>query len=108
ESAEALYDTAYLEQHAGHQRSFRRRQLSTQPMMPLGASVTKSTSSAPTISRFHAPRENITCTSCCTLPSRIAPISGPIQLIVPPIRGIAMLFTAYVRLKAELGSMKDR
>ena len=62
-------------------------------MMPFGASVTKSTSSTPTMSRFQAD-ETVTCTSCCTLPSSTAPMSGPIQLIMPPMSGMAMLFTA--------------
>src|SRR5438093_13419142 len=108
EAAEALRDAFDLEKRCGHHLPFRRRQASTQPMMPFGASVTKSTSSTPTMSRFHAPRENITCTSCWTLPSRIAPIRGPIQLIVPPISGIAILLTAYDRLNAELGSIYER
>src|SRR5439155_2229754 len=94
EAAEALRDAFDFEKGCGHHLPFPRRQASTQPMMPFGASVTKSTSSTPTMSRFHAPRENITCTSCCTLPSSTAPMSGPIQLIVPPISGMAMLFTA--------------
>src|SRR6266700_2833032 len=69
---------------------FVRRQASTQPMMPLGASVTNTTSSTPTISRFQA-EEIVTWTTCCTEPSRTAPITGPSQLIMPPIRGMAML-----------------
>src|SRR6266567_995370 len=107
EAAEPLGHTADLEQRLGHQRSLLRRQASTQPMMPFGASVTKSTSSTPTIRRFHA-EETVTCTSCCTVPSSTAPISGPIQLIMPPISGMAMLLTAYDRLNAELGSMYER
>jgi hypothetical protein len=62
-------------------------------MMPLGASVTNSTSSTPTINRFQAD-DTVTCTSCCTLPSSTAPMSGPTQLIVPPIKGMAILLTA--------------
>src|SRR5712691_9581971 len=103
EAPEALRDAANLEQRLGHQCPFRRRHASTHPMMPFGASVTKSTSSAPTMRRFQAD-ETVTCTSCCTVPRRTAPISGPIQLIMPPISGMAMLLTAYDRLNAELGS----
>src|SRR5882672_10454407 len=106
-TAKSLGHATHFEQRSGHQRSFRRRQASTQPMMPFGASVTKSTSSTPTIRRFQA-EDTVTCTSCCTVPSRIAPISGPIQLIMPPISGMAMLLTAYDRLNAELGSMYER
>src|SRR5882762_8087049 len=106
-TAKSLGHATYFEQRFAHRRSFRRRQASTQPMMPFGASVTKSTSSTPTIRRFQA-EDTVTCTSCCTVPSRIAPISAPIQLIMPPISGMAMLLTAYDRLNAELGSMYER
>src|SRR5207247_9047079 len=53
-AAEPLGHTAYFEQRFRHHRPFRRRQASTQPMMPFGASVTKSTSSPPTMSSSQA------------------------------------------------------
>src|SRR5258707_365642 len=106
-TAKSLGHATHFEQRSGHQRSFRRRQASTQPMMPFGASVTKSTSSTPTIRRFQA-EDTVTCTSCCTVPSRIAPISAPIQRIRPATGGMSMLLTAYDRLNAELGSMYER
>ena len=42
-----------------------------------------------------------TVTICCSVPRRIAPISGPSQVVVPPIIGIAIAFTAYSSAKAE-------
>ncbi len=45
----------------------------------------------------------ITVATCCRPPSNIAPTSGPIQLPVPPIIGIAMELTAYSRPKADDG-----
>ena len=38
--------------------------------------------------------EIVTVAICCSEPSRIAPISGPTQLVVPPISGIAIELTA--------------
>ena len=61
--------------------------------MPFGATMTKPTSSRPTISRLSAD-EIVTVATCCSVPSRIAPITGPTQLVVPPIIGIATLLTA--------------
>ena len=71
-------------------------------MMPFGATMTKPTSSSPTMRRFTA-EEMVTVAICCSEPSRIAPISGPTQLVVPPIIGMAMELTAYSRPKAEDG-----
>ena len=61
--------------------------------MPLGAMITKAISNRPTISRFNA-EEMVTVASCWIVPSRIAPITGPTQLVMPPINGIATLLTA--------------
>ena len=61
--------------------------------MPFGAMITKATSSTPTISRLTAD-EIVTRAICWIEPSRSAPISGPIQLLVPPIIGMAIEFTA--------------
>ena len=61
--------------------------------MPLGAMITKATSSTPTISRLTT-EEMVTVAICCRVPSRMAPISGPTQLVVPPIIGMAMELTA--------------
>ena len=55
--------------------------------------ITNATSSTPTISRLTAD-EMVTVMTCCSVPRRIAPISGPSQVVVPPIIGIAMEFTA--------------
>ena len=38
--------------------------------------------------------EMVTVAICCNDPNRTAPISGPTQLVVPPIIGIAIAFTA--------------
>ena len=46
----------------------------------------------------------VTVTNCCIVPSRSAPITGPIQVAIPPIIGIAMLLTAMKRLNADTGS----
>src|SRR5207249_2450286 len=43
EAAESLHYPRYFEQGFRHHRPLRRRQASTQPMMPLGARVTNST-----------------------------------------------------------------
>ena len=63
------------------------------PMIPLGAMMTQSTISRPTISRL-TEDEMVTVATCCSVPSRMAPISGPSQLVVPPIIGIAIELTA--------------
>ena len=60
----------------------------TSPTIPLGATMTKTINSSPTISRFSA-EEIVTVATCWIVPSRIAPITGPIQLVMPPISGIA-------------------
>ncbi len=56
--------------------------------MPSGAATTNTTSSTPTTSTFISD-EIVTVTTCCTVPSRIAPSTGPIQCAVPPMIGIA-------------------
>ena len=61
--------------------------------MPLGAMITKTISRTPTINRLSA-EEIVTVASCWIVPSNIAPITGPIQLVMPPITGIATLLTA--------------
>ena len=70
--------------------------------MPFGAMITKATSIRPTISRLTA-EEMVTVAYCCAEPSRMAPTSGPIQLVVPPIIGMAIELTAYSRPKADDG-----
>src|SRR5579862_8690204 len=77
----------------GHHASFRRRHDCTSPMRPRGAMMTKKISSSPTISRFSA-EEIVTVATCWMVPRRIAPITGPTQLVIPPITGIATLLTA--------------
>ena len=48
--------------------------------------------------------EIVTVAICWIEPSRRAPITGPYQVVVPPIIGIARALTAIVRLNAESGS----
>ena len=47
--------------------------------------------------------EMVTVAICCNDPSRIAPMSGPTQLVVPPIIGMAMELTAYSSPNADEG-----
>src|SRR5262245_58313810 len=82
-----------LEQWRRHGLALARRQSSTRPMMPFGAITTNPTSRTPTINKLTAD-EMVTVAICCSEPSRIAPISGPNQLVVPPIIGMAMELTA--------------
>ena len=70
--------------------------------MPFGAMMTNMISSMPTIRTF-TELEIVTVTYCCSEPSRTAPISGPTQLVVPPIIGMAMELTAYSSPKADDG-----
>src|ERR1044072_3669514 len=93
EAAETFAQTRDFEQCAGHYFSLLRIQPCTSPTMPFGAMMTKATSSSPTMSRLTAD-EMVTVAICCKDPSRIAPIRGPTQLVVPPIIGMAMEFTA--------------
>src|SRR5882757_1357398 len=103
EPAEALADLVDLEKRFGHR--FLAKSCVTRPTRPFGAMITNTTSSTPTISRFTAD-EIVTVATCCTIPSSSAPTSGPIQLPVPPIIGIAIELTAYCRSKAEEGWRK--
>src|SRR6202022_3736498 len=94
-AAEALAQPAALEDcswedRGGHQRSLGRRRLCTKPTMPLGAMTTKTISRTPTISRLSA-EGIVTVASCWIVPSNTAPITGPSQLVMPPIIGIATL-----------------
>src|SRR6516225_6729905 len=91
-AAKALAEPADLEQR-WHQRRRARRRARTSPTMPLGAMITKAISSRPTISKFSA-EEIVTVASCWIVPNRTAPITGPTQLVMPPISGIATLLTA--------------
>ena len=50
--------------------------------MPLGASVMKATIERPTSIRLKAD-EMVTMAVCCTMVSSTAPITGPIQVLVP-------------------------
>src|SRR4249920_115757 len=102
EAAEAFAQTRDFEQCAGHYFSLLRIQPCTSPTMPFGAMMTKATSSSPTMSRLTA-EEMVTVAICCKDPSRIAPIRGPTQLVVPPIIGIAMELTAYSSPNADDG-----
>src|SRR5262249_41501014 len=53
----------------------------TSPTIPFGAMMTKATRTQPTIRRLTAD-EIVTVASCCSEPSRMAPTSGPTQLVV--------------------------
>src|SRR5262249_10586834 len=103
EAAEALGKPPNLEQRCGH--GFLRAccQSKTRPMIPLGAMPTNTTSSTPTSRRLTAERM-VTVAICCMEPSRIAPMSGPAQLVVPPIIGMAIELTAYCRPNVPAGS----
>ena len=57
-------------------------------LIPFGATMTNPNSISPTISRLSAD-DIVTVATCCSVPSRIAPITGPSQLDVPPTSGIA-------------------
>src|SRR5262249_11055086 len=84
EPAEAFAQTRDLEQRTSHHFALPRVQPCTKPMIPFGAMMTKATSSRPTMSRLTA-EEIVTVAICCNDPSSTAPISGPTQLVVPPI-----------------------
>ena len=62
--------------------------LQIRPMMPSGAPTTNSTSMTPSTSTLTSD-EMVTVRSCCVVPSRMAPTTGPIQCAVPPISDIA-------------------
>jgi hypothetical protein len=70
-----------------------RKYFCTSPTMPPGATMTKPTSKSPTTSRPSS-EEIVTVAHCCRLATSTAPISGPIQVPVPPIIGMAMELTA--------------
>src|SRR5262245_16205457 len=89
EASEALAHGVDLEERRAH-RLLRRR---TRPRRPSGASTTKSTSTTPTIKRLSSD-EIVTVATCCAVPRRTAPITGPSHVVVPPIIGIASAFTA--------------
>ena len=55
--------------------------------------MTNATSRTPETSRLTA-EEIVTVTYCCSVPSSSEPISGPTQVVVPPIIGIAIELTA--------------
>src|SRR4029077_15737112 len=101
EPSETLADIADVKKRA-HLLLRARRRSCTRPTRPFGAITTKATSNRPTMSRFTA-EEMVTVAICCSEPSRIAPISGPTQLVVPPMIGMAMELTPYSRPKADAG-----
>src|SRR5262249_37060617 len=93
EPAEALAQVVDEKErrHGGH--FLRSNSGRTKPTRPFGAMITKPTSSRPTMSRLTA-EEIVTVTHCCKVPISTAPTSGPTQVVVPPITGMAMLLTA--------------
>src|SRR5262249_24603657 len=93
EPAEPFAEILDLEQGRAHRSLLARSRASTRPKRPFGAIITKATSTTPTMSRLTAD-EMVTVATCWMVPSRIAPISGPIQVVVPPTSGMAMLLTA--------------
>src|SRR6185312_8212837 len=102
EAAEAFADILHAEE-GRHLRLRACRRSCTSPTMPFGAMMTKAISSTPTSNTFTAD-EMVTVVTCCRVPSRIVPISGPTQLVVPPISGMAMELTAYSSPNAETGA----
>src|SRR5258708_5759966 len=86
---------AALSRSAASSRALPRRRLraAISPMMPLGATITNPINNNPTINRLSAD-EIVTVASCWIVPSRTAPMIGPIQLFMPPMTGIATLLTA--------------
>src|SRR2546426_2872466 len=88
EATEALRQSVDLEQRRGHGRRSRPRTRRARPTIPSGARTTKATSTTPTMNRFIS-EEIVTVASCCAVPSSTAPITGPTQLVVPPIIGMA-------------------
>src|SRR5580704_5369243 len=106
EAAEALAQIGDLEQGPAHGVSAglalaatraagatAGRNVRTSPTMPLGATMTKPTSSSPT-TRRPSSDEKVTLAHCCRLATTMAPTSGPIQVVVPPIIGMAIELTA--------------
>ena len=71
--------------------------------MPWGATMMNTTSSTPTI-RTLTSDEIVTVAISWIEPSRRAPTTGPYQVAVPPIIGMAIALTAITRLKADNGS----
>src|SRR5215467_3119515 len=102
EASEALADVADMQKWAHLPLLRARRRFCTSPTRPLGAITTNATSRRPTISRFTA-EEIVTVAICCSEPSRMAPIRGPTQLVVPPMIGMAIELTPYSSPKADAG-----
>src|SRR5208283_788654 len=100
EAVEPFGNAGRLEDIGGHRRP--RFQPRTMPTTPLGARVKKTTSKIPTMKRFAAD-EIVTVNICWAEPSKIAPMTGPHQVAVPPTKGMAMEFTAIARPKAVAG-----
>src|SRR5262249_6005840 len=87
ETAEALAQPLDVQQRGQGCR------LLNSPTMPCGARITKPTSRRPVISTLTAD-EMVTLIYCWSPPTSTAPTTGPIQLDVPPINGMAMALTA--------------
>jgi hypothetical protein len=71
--------------------------------MPCGATMMNATSSTPTI-RTLISDEIVTVATSWIDPSRRAPTTGPYQVALPLIIGMAIALTAITRLKADSGS----
>jgi hypothetical protein len=99
EAAEALDEPLHLEQRGAKLSA---SQAPYQAQDPSGARTTKATSTTPTMNRFISD-EIVTVASCWAVPSRTAPITGPTQLVVPPIIGMASAFTAVVEGEGGVG-----
>src|SRR5262249_24359031 len=102
EAAEPLAQTADLEKRARRHFFLPRVRSCTSPTISVGAMMTKMIRNRPT-TRTLTELEIGTVTYCCSEPSRIAPINGPAQLVVPPIIGMAIELTAYSSPNAEEG-----
>src|SRR6185312_9022331 len=93
EAAEMLAEATNLEQRFAHDDTRERRRGCHRPMRPWGATTTNSTSNTPTSSRL-SEEEIVTVAACWIVPRKIAPSSGPTQLVMPPISGMAIELTA--------------
>ena len=103
EAAEALAQTRDFEQWRRPLLALSRASSpATSPTMPFGAMMTKATSSSPTMQQVDR-RGDRDGRDLLQRASRIAPISGPTQLVVPPIIGMAIEFTAYSSPNADDG-----
>jgi hypothetical protein len=92
-TAETFAHLVHFEKRPAHRAAFRRNMVRASPSSPCGAATTNRINKAPTINTLSSD-DTVTLITCCVVASRIAPITGPSQLEVPPITGIASADTA--------------